>query len=257
MKLVTALVAPVVLVACAADGEVKVKASSDESMASANANASAETEPKSETKTTAAKPSEGDAPAAAPASGEAPAPQACPLQCFVAQKGRVAPADEQRLAGDLADALSSLRACGPGNSLTIRFDSGGQLTEFGVAADRGAENSCIDSVRQKKPNVSFPGPSTLRCYEKCGGDTSTRPPRRRTPKIPPRDTRTDNRATTARLGHAKHDSPEAKPGRLGATRAEGPEGRRPTWVRRNGQRPRFSTENRARPFSEDPRTRSR
>jgi pyruvate/2-oxoglutarate dehydrogenase complex dihydrolipoamide acyltransferase (E2) component len=183
MKLVTALVASVVLVACAADGEVKVKASSDESTASAsanaNANASADTEPKSETKTTAAKPSE-EAPApTAPTSGEPAAPQACPLQCFVAQKGRVAPADEQRLAGELADALSSLRGCGPGNSLTIRFDSTGQLTEFGVAADRGAENACVDSVRQKKPNVSYPGPSTLRCYEKCGGDTSTRSTRRR------------------------------------------------------------------------------
>jgi hypothetical protein len=185
MKLVTALVASVVLVACAADGEVKVKASSDESMASASANAnanagaSADTEPKSETKTTAAKPSEGETPAAAPASGEPAAPQACPLQCFVAQKGRVPPADEQRLAGELADALSSLRACGPGNSLTIRFDSTGQLTEFGVAADRGAENACVDSVRQKKPNVSYPGPSTLRCYEKCGGDTPARSTRRR------------------------------------------------------------------------------
>lgn len=177
MKLVTVLVGSFVLVACAADGEVKVKASSDENTASASANASMEGETNAEpAKTTAAKPAEGEAPQQVSAQGNAPA--ACPLQCFIAQRGRVAPADEQKLAGDLNDALTSLRACGPGNSLTLRFDSTGQITEFGVAAERGNESACIDSVRAKKPAVSYPGPSTLRCYEKCGGDTSTRTRRR-------------------------------------------------------------------------------
>lgn len=183
MKLVAALVGSGFLVgglvACAADGKVEVKASSDENTASASANASAsgEGEAKPEpTKTTAAKPAEGEAPQQVSAQGT---PAACPLQCFVAQKGRVAPADEQKLASDLSDALTSLRACGPGNSLTLRFDSTGQMSEFGVAVERGNESACIDSVRAKKPAVSYPGPSTLRCYEKCGGDTSTRSPRRR------------------------------------------------------------------------------
>ena len=172
-NVVSALVASVFLVACAADGEVKIKASSDEANASASANASGDTEPSSETKTMAAKPVEGDAPA------PQAAPQACPLQCFVAQRGRVTPQEEQRLATDLSDALTSLRACGPGNSLTIRFDSGGQLTEFGVDAERGNEGACVQTVRQMHPNVSYPGPSTLRCYERCAGDTTTRSTRRR------------------------------------------------------------------------------
>lgn len=170
MKVVTGLVASVVLVACAADGEVKVRASSDESSASASASASGDTDSKAETKTTAAKPAEGDAPAPAPA----PAPQACPLQCFVAQKGRVTPQEEQRLANDLSEALTSLRGCGSGNSLTIRFDSGGQLTEFGVDAERGNEGACVQSVRQKRPSVTYPGPSTLRCYERCGNEPTRR-----------------------------------------------------------------------------------
>ncbi|MFO0739185.1 MAG: hypothetical protein U0270_25025 [Labilithrix sp.] len=175
MKVVTALVASVVLVACAADGEVKVRASSDESSASASASASGDTDSKADTKTTAAKPAEGDAPAPAPAPAT---PQACPLQCFVAQKGRVTPQEEQRLASDLSEALTSLRGCGAGNSLTIRFDSGGQLTEFGVDAERGNEGACVQSVRQKRPSVTYPGPSTLRCYERCGNEP-TRSRRRR------------------------------------------------------------------------------
>ena len=175
-RAVFGLVVPMfALAACAANGEVGVRASSDE--ASASASASAESEGKTEgTKslgtgetTTAAAPAQGD-PAAAPA--------ACPLQCFVAQKGRVAPAEEQRLATDLAEPLSALRSCGSGNSLTIRFDSAGQLTEFGVDAERGQEGACVQAVRQKQPAVSFPGPSTLRCSERCGGDT-TRAKRRR------------------------------------------------------------------------------
>lgn len=180
MRLPSVLFASAVLVACAADGKMEVRASSDEASASASAGANASSdEPKSETKTLAAKPSEGE-PATAPSTAPPAAPQACPLQCFVAQKGRVSPADEQRLAGDLSDALSSLRACGSGNSLTIRFDSGGQLTEFGVDAERGSEGSCVQSVRQKRPNVSYPGPSTLRCYERCAGDAPRRATRRRT-----------------------------------------------------------------------------
>lgn len=168
MRIAALAIGSFVLVACAANGEMKVNASGDESSASASASASSDGETKTEsTKTLAGTPDEGNA---QPVQAQATATTAaCPLQCYVAQKGRVTPQEEQRLTTDLSDALTSLRACGPNNSLTIRFDSGGQLTEFGVDAERGGEGSCVQAVRQKRPTVSYPGPSTLRCYERCGG----------------------------------------------------------------------------------------
>jgi hypothetical protein len=173
MKLAAALTA-FGLVACAANGEVKVKASSDDGV-SGNASATSDEKP------TSSKPSTDDTLPPPSSSGSStpvtsdapPASAACPLVCYIAQHGRVPPADEQKLASDLSQSLSALRACGPGNSLTLRFDSTGQLSEFGVAADRGNESACTDGVRSSKPTVSYPGPSTLRCSERCGNQTTT------------------------------------------------------------------------------------
>ncbi len=184
MKLVPIALACFVLTnaACAADGEVKVKASSDEdTKASATFSDSASASGNSPKAVTAERPSDDNS-SPAPSQPAAPAAAACPLVCNVAQKGRVTPADEQRLTGELAEVMSSLRSCGQGTatpSLTMRFDSTATLTGFGVDAERGNEGACVDSIRQRHPSVTFQGPATLRCFEHCAGDMTTRSRRRR------------------------------------------------------------------------------
>jgi len=109
-----------------------------------------------------------------------PAPS-CPLVCYVANKGRLPPAEEQRLGGELANELATLRGCGSANarpSLTLRFDSSAKLTQFGIDAERGNEGACVNTMRDRLPAVTFQGPATLRCSEKCGGEP-TRSARRR------------------------------------------------------------------------------
>jgi hypothetical protein len=119
---------------------------------------------------------EATAPEAAPSASAAvpatPRP-GCALVCNVANKGRVAAADEARLTTSLAEVTNALHQCLPdaSPSMTLRFDSTGVLTGFGVdhAADddRGGDASCIDSINRRTPKVAYPGPATVRCVERC------------------------------------------------------------------------------------------
>ena len=118
-------------------------------------------------------PQDGDAPQPAPAA----APQArCPLVCNVANRGRVAAADEARFTAALAAQTEALHACTRGRipSMTLRFDSQGTLTSFGVAvddtADGAPEEVCLETAQRQKPAIEFAGPSTVRCAEaaRCG-----------------------------------------------------------------------------------------
>ncbi len=135
-------------------------------------------------------------PAPTSSSAEAPAPSAAPtastepvkprpgcgLVCVAPQKGRVAPEDEARLAQGLADVTQSLHECvaGPIPSMTLRFDSTAALTGFGVAYDGGdTRNSCIDAINMRHPSVTYPGPATLRCSERCEGSSTPRARRTR------------------------------------------------------------------------------
>jgi len=189
MKLVVTL-AGFVLSACAADGEMKVNASSNsDTKTSASGSASMEGEGEGGS-TSAAEPSaKSEAPppekVTATGSSEQPAAAACPLVCFAANRGRVAPVEEQRLGNELAGELTQLRGCGSANarpSLTLRFDSAAALTGFGVDAERGNEGACVNAIREHRPAVSYPGPATLRCSEKCAGEAPTRSTRRRGPR---------------------------------------------------------------------------
>lgn len=181
---VLAAVGAIAVAACGGgNGEVKVNASasssSEDDKNNATFSASGQADPNAsgtaKTGTDAPEPASSSAPAPAPA-----APSTCPLVCMVAQKGRAAQADEQRLAGELSGVLGALRLCGNGqNSLTMRFDSGATLTGFGVDAERGNEGACVDAIRQQRPAVTYQGPATLRCAERCGGQTTTTTRRRR------------------------------------------------------------------------------
>ncbi|MBX3228016.1 MAG: hypothetical protein KIT84_27675 [Labilithrix sp.] len=182
MKLVALPALALVLVACAADGEMKVNASTNGDT-NTSASASASVEGEGGGGGAAEPPERGEEPEKVTATASSEQPATCPLVCYVANKGRVAPADEQRLAGELASELTLLRSCGSSNvrpSLTLRFESSGQLTGFGVDAERGNEGACVNTVREHRPAVTYPGPATLRCSERCPGD-STRVPRRRQP----------------------------------------------------------------------------
>jgi hypothetical protein len=67
--------------------------------------------------------------------------------------------------------LQSIHACvhGASPTLTLRFDSQGMLTHFGMDADAddGADAACLDTMRSHRPAVTFPGPATVRCGERC------------------------------------------------------------------------------------------
>jgi hypothetical protein len=108
---------------------------------------------------------------AAPSTPAQPTP-GCALVCHVATKGRAAPADEARLTSSLAEETRVIRECvrGPAPSMTLRFDSTGTLTGFGVdqaPEESGEAASCIEAINLRRPAVSYPGPSTLRCVERC------------------------------------------------------------------------------------------
>ncbi|MDF2693373.1 MAG: hypothetical protein K0S65_1756 [Labilithrix sp.] len=107
---------------------------------------------------------------AAPGAAAAPSAPVCPLVCHVANKGRVAPPDEERLTSSLAEVAQAIHACvrGQAPSLTLRFDSTGALTALGVdhTAEEG-DAACLDAVNQRRPSVSYPGPATVRCVERC------------------------------------------------------------------------------------------
>lgn len=111
--------------------------------------------------------------AAAPATTSLPA--GCSLVCNLANaKGRMAPEMEQKFTAALATDIETLRGCSWRSSLTLRFDSAGALTEYGVD---GEENACVSSVRGHHPELSYPGPAIVRCAERCSNGSG--PPGRR------------------------------------------------------------------------------
>lgn len=175
------------VVACAASGKAKI-GTGGEARAEGDVE-SGGSEPPAPTATPAA-----DADASAPvatvaATGTSPARSvgpACPIACVnahtpqAAARGAVPVAEDERLAPALAETFQSLRGCissGRTPSLTLRFDSSSTLTGFGVDDERSGDAPCVEAIRQRWPNVSFAGPATLRCVERCGGP----PPRAATP----------------------------------------------------------------------------
>jgi hypothetical protein len=81
-------------------------------------------------------------------------------------------ADEARLTASLAEVTNALHQCvpGPAPSMTLRFDSTGVLTGFGVdhaGEDEGGSSACVDSINGRMPAASYPGPATVRCTERC------------------------------------------------------------------------------------------
>jgi hypothetical protein len=112
----------------------------------------------------AASPSGSSAPAApvAPLAG-------CLLVCNVAHVGRMAAAEEARFTSALGEVTQSLHQCVRGSipSMTLRFDSQGALTHFGLDAEETSEGTCVESARYHRPALTFRGPSTVRCAERC------------------------------------------------------------------------------------------
>jgi hypothetical protein len=106
---------------------------------------------------------------APPASSAAAGEAACPLVCVVPHRGRIARADEARLATGLAPTIEALHGCTPGSParLTLRFDSAGKLTGFGAEADDTDDTPCLSSIRAQMPPVTLAGPVTVRCTESC------------------------------------------------------------------------------------------
>jgi hypothetical protein len=117
--------------------------------------------------------------APAPAPAPDPAPSAapailpgCALVCVNAHpRLRVNADTESKIASAVSSEMSQLHNCthgGPAPSLTLRFDSAGELTEFGIDDEHSRnERGCVESVRSHRPALSFPGPATLRCSERC------------------------------------------------------------------------------------------
>jgi hypothetical protein len=96
----------------------------------------------------------------------------CSLVCNVALRKRVPAADEARFAAALADPLRALHACARHGAppMTLRFDSAGALTYFGVEEDEANEHDpdgCASQVRGLRPSITYAGPSTVRCAEQC------------------------------------------------------------------------------------------
>ena len=92
-------------------------------------------------------------------------PAGCTLVCNLADaKGRMAADAEQRFTAILAEDVQTARSCAPRSSFTLRFDSSGALTEYGVDAE---ESSCIDTLRGHRPAITYPGPAIVRCAEHC------------------------------------------------------------------------------------------
>ena len=95
-------------------------------------------------------------------------PAGCTLVCNLADaKGRMANDAEARFTAALADDVQTARGCSSHASFTLRFDSTGALTEYGIDAE---ENSCINTLRGHRPALSYPGPAIARCAEHCKRD---------------------------------------------------------------------------------------
>lgn len=102
-----------------------------------------------------------------------PPPRGCSLQCIIPHHGAVANADEARLTSELGSTLTELHSClggSPGGAvLTLRFNSQSKLASMGidVGDPPDQERPCMESLRAQVPVVSMPGPSTVRCTERC------------------------------------------------------------------------------------------
>jgi hypothetical protein len=172
-RLLTACVLAVLVGACTANARAKVGTS--ESTSPSEESPSGFEGSSGAAPTAAAPPPSGSAtPTPAPtASSSEPARvrPGCSLQCAVGNRGRVPAAEEARLTQQLADVTEALRQCVGERipSMLLRFDSTGTITSFGVAHDPGGmtADSCIESINQRMPAVSYPGPAALRCTEHC------------------------------------------------------------------------------------------
>jgi hypothetical protein len=51
--------------------------------------------------------------------------------------------------------------------MTLRFDSAGALTYFGVEEGEGADEKCASALNAYRPSITYSGPSTVRCAEQC------------------------------------------------------------------------------------------
>jgi len=164
-----ALIAALALAVVACQASASASMSGGKTEASASASGNENSSSFSENTTTSAPPPANSGGTSAP-----PAPRpGCQLVCTNAHsRVRLAPADEQKLTSALASELDTLQKCTPQGQppgLTLRFDSTGTLTHFGVDDERhSADGMCVDGVRSHKPTLSFPGPSTVRCGERCG-----------------------------------------------------------------------------------------
>lgn len=123
---------------------------------------------------TAAPPQASAPPVAQPAApSDVPLPPGCSLQCVLPNRGAVSPQDEARLAAGLGAVLTELHGCVGGDRggavLTLRFDSQSNLVGLGIdtADPEHDERPCMEAVRSRKPSVTMPGPSTIRCTERC------------------------------------------------------------------------------------------
>jgi hypothetical protein len=157
------------LSACAAEANMSA---STKSGVNGSASASGNDDPP-------AAPAAAPAPAPAPAQDTTPSAPAvlpgCALVCVNAHpRLRVNADTEAKITSAVSNEMSQLHNCthgGPAPSLTLRFDSAGELTEFGVDDEHSRVNNsagCVDAVRSRRPSLSFPGPATLRCSERCG-----------------------------------------------------------------------------------------
>jgi hypothetical protein len=164
---------------CAANARAKAELSSPESSSSSSGEGPSGFEGSSseapaatpETAVSSARAAPATPAAAASSAEPAPPRPGCALACTVATKGRMAAADEARLTQGLADVTESLHQCiGPRiPPMTLRFDSAGTITGFGVPHEPGGitADSCVDAINLRVPAVSYPGPAAVRCAERC------------------------------------------------------------------------------------------
>jgi hypothetical protein len=112
--------------------------------------------------------------AGATAQAAVPPPRGCSLQCIVPHHGAISHEDEVRLTSELGATLTELHAClgdtAGVNVLTLRFNSQSKLVSVGidVGDQEREERPCMETVRTRVPAATMPGPTTVRCNERCG-----------------------------------------------------------------------------------------
>jgi hypothetical protein len=116
----------------------------------------------------------------------------CPFECFIATGADSIPVtaeEQQRLHSAFVGTMGGMQQCVGGNGwsrrrsspvLNVRVNFKGEVTDVGVDA-RGYDTygSCLENVSRPLPDGTFPGPSTIRCSERCAaparaGKTRTR-----------------------------------------------------------------------------------